>query len=1316
MNRTMTVAMIVAMVMAACAVSIAADDTVADTWDGTATTQDWYSDESVRLEIDSAADLAGLAQLVSEGNTFEGKTVTLVADIDLDDKEWTPIGTSSNPFKGTFEGSGKTISNLLINDKELDYAGLFGYLATPGTIQNVTVSNPDVSAKSNVGALVGSAYTGTVTGCKVTGDIAIEGYYKVGGLTGDGYATITDCSVIGTIGSTVTGLYLETDLEGDNVGGIIGYRAEGNLTISGCTVKQITVEGTREVGGLAGSAYDNSTITGCSVENVTVSSNADPTYIENNPKTIAIGGLVGLYAHNGDGGGTLSDCKVSNIALSSDNPGVVMNYTVGGQRGSASVEPLTDVISSNVTIEGTNSGASSISFIRDGVSYPTIDAALDNVSSDTTLYIPGGVYGMFPVSDTFTFEHKVTFQPVDGSDVTIRIVPSSGCYDDTNHTCLIDNTECNGPNPNYPGDLNTPQRIQSFNAQYQIFNGFTDVAFSGMDFVFVPSDFTLCLNNNGWEGIATASTVRNGELQFQNLGNLSFNGCNFQKVIVSPFSCKGTTTITGCSFSEVYDAYAIKDIYSENATIEDCEFTNCGGAIYFEGDSAKGALTISDNTFTNIDSVEWAAEGKAGTRGLIQLSAAGDYSNAVFNISGNSSDNDAALLRLLNDSVDVSKISLEDNSEIDGPLLTSSSNHIQIGDNYYASFEEAVEAIRDKSGDVTVIINGNLDLTKGFAESANNNIEYDLSTSRITSLTIQGSNDASILTGVDGHYIDGENGNQRCPVLNFSLPNDAALDIEDITFEDDLWIDNDSGSVTFTGCIFHGAISAYPQSVDVTFDKNRFQFNGTASNFYSGNAYPVWFKIEENTEFKFIKNIVTGPRGVHIENRSDSTTDITVTGNTFTLDDDDGFVNKTIALQLVNTMPGEIVFTNNIVDAYMAICLFSGIEFTGTIEFADNTLSEGCKEFGSNEWGSNETTADNFAASLLPARVGDVYYHSLSAAIDAASGTDNAVVLVNDITVDTWDMIWNISGVTIDGQGHTIKVNGIKSGDNHDAIFHSAGGNTFRKLIIDMSEITADSNIGGFRAISASAGDVIQNVTVIGNEHVEYGITVAGTGAEEESILVDGCVFRNCGYGVFSDYQTGLEKLTIEKCTFEGCEYATILYPEESEFIGNSVSGGKLNIMHPGQLITGNTFNDASRIKFYDTPGEFSKNKVSEDSYLDSDDDVTGPVDVSENYWGGGEPNDSQLGGASGIVSWTNYYLDEAMTQRSDDPVPEPEPGDDTPIIPPIDDDDDYIPIPPVVVDDSSSDDDTVKIVACAAAAVVAAIMAAFLILGHRRD
>ena len=893
----------------------------------------------------------------------------------------------------------------------------------------------------------------------------------------------------------------------------------------------------------------------------------------------------------------------------------------------------------------------------------------------------------------------------DGKGVTVRWSPTSKCDGYDLNGCLFGDSESKPT-----GDGNTPNRGQVPNAQYQYFGSKNiDIGISNVNFVYEPGDFKLCINS-GWKGSYESNEVLNAELQLNNTGSVTFQNCTFDHVIVSPFGSTVKTEISNCTFNNIFDTYAIKDIHSAETLVTGCTFINGSGGVYLEGNIEKTSVTITDNKFYGMD--QNASDDDKNMRGLIQLSAAGDYSNAVFDISDNSSDNDAALLRLLNDSVDVSKISLEDNLGIDGPLLTPNSNHIQIGDRYYATFEEAVEAIKSMSGDVTVIINGNLDLTKVFADSANNTIEYDLSTSKINSLTIRGADGASITSGVDGHGIDGD---VYCPVLRFNLPEDVDLAVKGIIFENDLWIDNRGDGVTFTGCTFHGAISVYPQSVEVTFYENTFQFLGTPSKFHSGNAYPVWFKIEENTEFKFIKNIVTGPRGVHIENRENATTNISVDNNVFNLTDRKN-ENKTIALQLFSNINGIVSFTGNEVDAYMAICLFSGTKFTGTIEFADNTLSEGCKEFGSNEWGSNETTADNFAASLLPARVGDVYYPSLSAAIDAAeSGPDNAVVLVNDITVDTWDMIWNISGVTIEGQEHTIKVNGIESGDNHDAIFHSAGGNTFKNLIIDMSGITADSNIGGFRAISASAGDVIQNVTVIGNEYVEYGITVAGTEAEGESILVDGCVFRDCGYGVFSDNQTGLEKLTIEECTFEGCEYATILYPEESEFIGNSVSGGKLNIMHPGQLITGNTFNDVSRIKFYDTPGEFSKNKVSDDSYLDYD-GVTGPVDVSENYWGGGEPSDSQLGGASGIVSWTNYYLDEAMTQRSDDPVPEPEPGDDTPIIPPIDDDDDYVPPIYVPSGSSSSDDDTVKIVACAAAAVVAAIMAAFLILGHRRD
>lgn len=87
----------------------------------------WYADNADNFTISDAADLAGLAALVNSGKNFSGKTVNLDADIDLSGYNWTPIGTSStNSFKGTFNGNNHVISNLsAIND--LSYGnGFFG--------------------------------------------------------------------------------------------------------------------------------------------------------------------------------------------------------------------------------------------------------------------------------------------------------------------------------------------------------------------------------------------------------------------------------------------------------------------------------------------------------------------------------------------------------------------------------------------------------------------------------------------------------------------------------------------------------------------------------------------------------------------------------------------------------------------------------------------------------------------------------------------------------------------------------------------------------------------------------------------------------------------------------------------------------------------------------------------------------------------------------------------------------------------------------------------------------------------------------------
>ena len=94
------------------------------------------------------------------------------------EEEFNPIGTSTNQFKGTFEGSAKTISNLSINRTNMDYVGLFGY--NSGVIKGINIKNINIEGKSQVGGLVGYnkgkvneiIFEGKITGTGVVGGIA----------------------------------------------------------------------------------------------------------------------------------------------------------------------------------------------------------------------------------------------------------------------------------------------------------------------------------------------------------------------------------------------------------------------------------------------------------------------------------------------------------------------------------------------------------------------------------------------------------------------------------------------------------------------------------------------------------------------------------------------------------------------------------------------------------------------------------------------------------------------------------------------------------------------------------------------------------------------------------------------------------------------------------------------------------------------------------------------------------------------------------------------------------------------------------------
>ena len=144
-----------------------------ETFNGTTsyslTSENKYGENVIR--ITSATDLAYMAYQVNIGSSdFIDKSFILTGNIDLSGSLWTPIGTSSNPFKGTFYGEGYEISNLTINEYSCDNAntttgaGLFGNIdgakicdvVLTGTQQNHASSS---RAKGTlVGKMTNSSY------------------------------------------------------------------------------------------------------------------------------------------------------------------------------------------------------------------------------------------------------------------------------------------------------------------------------------------------------------------------------------------------------------------------------------------------------------------------------------------------------------------------------------------------------------------------------------------------------------------------------------------------------------------------------------------------------------------------------------------------------------------------------------------------------------------------------------------------------------------------------------------------------------------------------------------------------------------------------------------------------------------------------------------------------------------------------------------------------------------------------------------------------------------------------------------------------
>lgn len=490
-------------------------------------------------------------------------------------------------------------------------------------------------------------------------------------------------------------------------------------------------------------------------------------------------------------------------------------------------------------------------------------------------------------------------------------------------------------------------------------------------------NFTDCVND-GWNFLM----YRGAETGTAKI-NATLTGCKatgFDDSIIHT-TADGRITIKNCEFTNNCAPVNIahKQTGAMTVTVENSTFTNCGetdttkdlyhyaAPVRIVNNNAAGtvATEVTNCTFT----------GTVGNNGdiLIGDGRDGKASNDVsLTVSGTAANVQAQKPGYYNGkSTDVTKMmakQVAENERLETSVNELLPNAAKIGNTEYATLKKALESLSN-----TIEENVTIEL---LADQNVAGFTVDLSKSAIKTLTIQG-NGKKLDSLVNGVGIDGPT---YCPVINAELPANATFSVDGIVAPNSLLFDTGSeASLVVMNSTFNESQTGYPAAKNITYQGNTFEFKGDASKYNTNNAYPIWYKTEITTRnIAFLNNKVTGPRGFHIETRSTDANkhvNIKANGNTFNLSDSSNYKNKTIALQLVTNLNGEIEFKDNQVNAYMGVCFFKNIVAQNDSKLTiQNNYTSG-KLYGSSEWNTNGSTteekiaaADNFAREIVEGR------------------------------------------------------------------------------------------------------------------------------------------------------------------------------------------------------------------------------------------------------------------------------------------------------------------------------------------------------------
>lgn len=465
--------------------------------------------------------------------------------------------------------------------------------------------------------------------------------------------------------------------------------------------------------------------------------------------------------------------------------------------------------------------------------------------------------------------------------------------------------------------------------------------------------------------------------------DITLTGCNFLTKATSVYSnADGKVVIDNCSFTggQAPVNFNHEANGTQTVTVKNSTFTNCGSTStenklnqyaapirFVNSGSGTSTTTVDNCTFNNTvgsNGDTLIGDGRDGKESK-------DVSLTVKNTAANVQAQKPGYYN--GESPDVTKMMAKQvakNETLETSVNKLLPNAAKIGGTEYATLKEALESLSnttEKNVTIELLADQNV---AGFT--------VDLSNSAINTLTIQG-NGKKLDSHVNGVDIDGKNG-PYCPVINAKLPANATFSVDGIVAPNSLLFDTGSeASLVVKNSTFNESQTGYPAAKNITYQGNTFEFKSDASKYYTNNAFPIWYKTENTTRsIAFLNNKVTGPRGFHIETRSkdaDKKVNIKANGNTFNLSDSSEYKNKTIALQLVANLNGEIEFKDNQVNAYMGVCFFKGIAAQDDSKLTIKNNYTSGKLYGSSEWNADGKTpeekiaaADNFAKKIVEGR------------------------------------------------------------------------------------------------------------------------------------------------------------------------------------------------------------------------------------------------------------------------------------------------------------------------------------------------------------